>query len=1056
MILRPVTAYPDNGVAIDADKTNQFTTTIEGSSAKVTGYYYTAYNADTFKEEDPGLGKQTLATPLTAGDTLTFDVDNTHPAHAGQSLIQNGNSYYWILRLYQDVADMFIASGTIINVDSTTVFRTANNVNIQEGMFVNLSDGVNNKGIWKITGIYRYPSTDTTYFGQMQITIETPSFTFDTTFNGNKFKVYSDYVDSQPFYFLARKTPELEINDYGTVDTMSKTFTATYSQADGDGIKWHKFTLSNSFNVYDSLTNDAYDTLIDDTGEIYSSDLTYNADGLIEGQVYKLRCTVCTVNNMVVTDTVLFIPTYDVPTTDRNANISQLTDRDAVRLTWNGDYEVEATDRSNYSVNDGWMDLHEGNIYYEKINGESLNIPDDATFLTDVIVTQDTNEILSLDWGVPSAERDGTFAPLLRRDFSTSDQCKYATTVSGTIKNDLTCFYMRAITYGKGMYIAVGDAGQSYATYDLKKWYFVKGIPNTGIGGEIAYGRDVFCAIGSDGNVYYLDLRNGNFDIENLQWVKCDVSDSSIKSDLIYSDIGFILSLDNNETIWCPTGIGIWLSLADTGGHNFFVNNRLILTKGDLIYEYSGSPFSGGEFKQLGTYPTSTGLYKITYNNNTYITLDESGKAYRSDNLAAWTVAGDLNGKPLSLITIDNNNETVLLLENGNIYSYGSNGWTMKYDYIGGNLLTYLNNKCMGYSLFSQLAYNSDTSDLNNNTHIVFPFGDVQLSAFGDNITMLAFRHLYYAISNTDRTFQIVYGITPSYNSVPTSLAYGDGCFVTSCNGNTYISYSGSKFTQILNEELKRIVYYNHSFIGETANGELVTALKPNYTSWNVLGELPANVVMWGIDSNGTIVCVTSSGQSSYSKNNGASWTAISGLSSGYTYNKEKVQMQLSQNMFILCVNYTDSSDHIDKAATYYLDTSKTTIGSWQLADTTYNGSITHSSLISDGTYIYASLYDGARNAFLQGSIRGTDDRTFDWFAIAQSYLSPTETLAFLSNELTPTTLRKITLKMKNGAIIKESNGEEEVLVNIGLNQFEKRYKVAIINGDIRIKEVAL
>ena len=807
MILKPVTAYPSNGVAIDADFDNIFSTTIEGSSAQVVAYSYEAYDANTFKEQDPGLGKQNLTKTLTAGDTLSFTVDNHHPALTGQTLIQNGNSYYWILKLYQATADMFVSNGTIISVDADNAFRTANNPNVKEGMYVNLSDGFSNKGLWKIQSIYRYSSGDSEYYGQMFVQIETPTFTFDKTFNGEKFKVMTDYIESQPFYFLARETPTLSINDPGTISTMTQTFTATYNQADGDGIKWYKFTLT-----------DGWETEFDTTGEIYSSSLTYEADGLIEGQRYELICEVCTVNNMTVTARYTFIPQYSAPLVDRNISVEQLTDKDALRLTWDGDYFSVAKDRADYEVEGGALNIKEGNISYNRVNDMGFQILEDSTVLTDVTINQDTKEIISLERWEPS------HSPILslRRDWGLYKGAPVY--IEDNARRDMTPFFMSDIAYGDGVYICVGNVGQSYASKNLKDWYFINGMGAWGDASQIAFCNNIFGAIGSDGKFYCLKIPN-NGNIENLQWISQQIPNVETVYSLACNEIGFVMSTsDNKKSIMITYDdvsieSGVWYTLGDIGGRNFYVNNRLIISKGTDIYEYTGSPLdNSGTLTKIGTYPDASGIYKIVYDGQKYVSICYyySQDSYVTVDFNTWQTVSFSKGVSGSAICgLESKNGVTVAISYSSRYVLSENTWNV-FD-MDDNFYLYksVNSLFFYYSTKYQLRYGNEiiysASSLSGGENI-FPRIGLKASVYGDGMTMFAYTGGYYYLWEGNKLTRI-YGV-PLFSD-PFCLAYGNGYFVTGTSSGVFVSYMGGKFEKVWDySRLKKIIYNNTIFVG--------------------------------------------------------------------------------------------------------------------------------------------------------------------------------------------------------------------------------------------------
>ena len=50
MLYKPINAYPSNGVSIDAEKENVFSTIIQGASSVVTGYKAMFYDFDTLAQ----------------------------------------------------------------------------------------------------------------------------------------------------------------------------------------------------------------------------------------------------------------------------------------------------------------------------------------------------------------------------------------------------------------------------------------------------------------------------------------------------------------------------------------------------------------------------------------------------------------------------------------------------------------------------------------------------------------------------------------------------------------------------------------------------------------------------------------------------------------------------------------------------------------------------------------------------------------------------------------------------------------------------------------------
>ena len=94
-----------------------------------------------------------------------------------------------------------------------------------------------------------------------------------------------------PSVFLSRTKPIITIDSVPfTINTVKKTFTATYSQQQGEAINWCRWQLSTSDSyIYPSSTDV---TILSDTGEVNTPILSFTVDGLLPNTRYAVRCTV--------------------------------------------------------------------------------------------------------------------------------------------------------------------------------------------------------------------------------------------------------------------------------------------------------------------------------------------------------------------------------------------------------------------------------------------------------------------------------------------------------------------------------------------------------------------------------------------------------------------------------------------------------------------------------------------------------------------------------------------------------------------------------------------
>lgn len=173
---------------------------------------------------------------------------------------------------------------------------------------------------------------------------------------------YSDNV------FLTRTAPTLTIDAFTTpLDKIVNTFTATYTQAEGDSVKWVRW----------ELINNTQSKTVADTGEINTYVFSYTYDGFMNDENYTLNCYAETENGVPVMASVTFDVSYQMPQAE--GEIKLLCNSDSsVTLSWAQASDIigEATDPEGYSINDNVLTLNNGNdIIWDTKNGQSLSIP---------------------------------------------------------------------------------------------------------------------------------------------------------------------------------------------------------------------------------------------------------------------------------------------------------------------------------------------------------------------------------------------------------------------------------------------------------------------------------------------------------------------------------------------------------------------------------------------------------------------------------------------------------------------------------------------------------
>lgn len=168
--------------------------------------------------------------------------------------------------------------------------------------------------------------------------------------------------------FIARTLPVLTINDLAaTLATVSGQFSASYTQAQGDGINWARWELS--------VVQDGSYEVVDDTGEINTALLAYEYDGFMTGNVYAISLTVETRSGIVATTG---WQEFSVEYTEKEANgainLQYDPDNECALLSWQKASNIPATTIQGTSENPlGGIEIAEGGeILWNQVDQEEM------------------------------------------------------------------------------------------------------------------------------------------------------------------------------------------------------------------------------------------------------------------------------------------------------------------------------------------------------------------------------------------------------------------------------------------------------------------------------------------------------------------------------------------------------------------------------------------------------------------------------------------------------------------------------------------------------------
>ena len=154
--------------------------------------------------------------------------------------------------------------------------------------------------------------------------------------NGNEYKLlitqwWSDSDSIQQMtasLFLTRSTPAVVIGDIPSpLSTKAHSFTATYTQAQGDGLNWLRWRIAEA---------DSKDAPFLDTGKISGTgQLRVDYDGFFTETEYAIICDVETANGIQASSGwVTFTVNYEVGAPEGSVTVCQLQNDSCVFIQW--------------------------------------------------------------------------------------------------------------------------------------------------------------------------------------------------------------------------------------------------------------------------------------------------------------------------------------------------------------------------------------------------------------------------------------------------------------------------------------------------------------------------------------------------------------------------------------------------------------------------------------------------------------------------------------------------------------------------------------------------
>lgn len=374
MIYQPVNVYPNNNV-VDASINNNFSWLFNGDNLA-------SYRVDVYKLNESTTSYTNTVTPSTTvygGDTVTF----TLPANT----LQNAQDYIWKLTEFEANPTMFVINGKFVTITSDTEFVISTQMTtVQKDMFLYYDN--------QYKKIIEYKSTDGTCKIESAFTTKPEA--------GKTYSVYSPFITTlNGFYFKARNTPVVSIDDItsdskdeaGNLNQRQYTFVGHYAQAQNVSIKYHNWSL------YNANTN----VLIEETDDIYNSNIKYTFDGFVTGIQYKVVLHIETQDGVQVSVDKVFNVLYSSPEVIDSPLVTLNSEHNAAKLYYNIVKVSYPTINGEYEFTDNnTLHIKSGDLTYDKVSGKNINVKDYTILAQFYVEAGKTGNVIGLSNNVKS------------------------------------------------------------------------------------------------------------------------------------------------------------------------------------------------------------------------------------------------------------------------------------------------------------------------------------------------------------------------------------------------------------------------------------------------------------------------------------------------------------------------------------------------------------------------------------------------------------------------------------------------------------------------------
>lgn len=301
-------------------------------------------------------------------------------------ILKSPKNYNWQVRLYQNDCNVNIAYGFIqdvytspaskYNASASCILKVRPHTNMFFETSSNSGFNIKNSKSEIPKNLLNYYDTNVEYqimingevynvlayyYSSKQFSLEADSYNdplfayIEINSNGNEinkddeYSIYTNYIDSNEFYFRCRKGATLTLTDQFNKDITDKFKDGTDADRDKNNISitYSNFILNGTYNQYNNasvnyyrvtlyqISDDDSETLLYDTGNIYQTQIIYSYDDFFAGKLYKLILQITDTDRKSIIKSIYITPDYKITVEPRTLNVIPYRDHKSIILDFN-------------------------------------------------------------------------------------------------------------------------------------------------------------------------------------------------------------------------------------------------------------------------------------------------------------------------------------------------------------------------------------------------------------------------------------------------------------------------------------------------------------------------------------------------------------------------------------------------------------------------------------------------------------------------------------------------------------------------------------------------